>query len=292
MRTRLAIAALLLALLASSGTAQQVKLPLQKDSVKFAVIGDSGTGGDAQARVAARMVKSRVAFPYEFVIMLGDNMYGGENPNDYQMKFERPYKPLLDGGVKFYAALGNHDDPNQRFYKAFNMNGERYHTFKPSRGSIRFFGLDSNYMDRTQLEWLEKELAVSDSDWKIAFFHHPLYSSGGKHGSDDALRDQLEPLFLRYGVDVVFAGHEHFYERLRPQKGIHYFTSGGSAKLRRGDLRVGAMTAKGFDQGYSFMLVEIAGDQLYFQTISDRGVTVDAGTIRDPRVGEQRRAAS
>ena len=59
--------------------------------------------------------------------MLGDNLYGKERPGDYADKFERPYKTLLDAGVKFYAALGNHDDPPQRFYKPFNMNGERYY---------------------------------------------------------------------------------------------------------------------------------------------------------------------
>ena len=109
---------------------------------------------------------------------------------------------MLDKNIKFYASLGNHDSPNQRMYKLFNMNGERYYTFRPKPG-IRFFALDSNYMDRTQLQWLEKELAASGSDWKIMYFHHPIYSSGGTHGSDTALRDQLEPLFLKYGVDVV-----------------------------------------------------------------------------------------
>ena len=123
---------------------------------------------------------------------------------------------MLDKDVKFYAALGNHDSPNQRMYKLFNMGGERFYTFRPKPG-IRFFALDSNYMDRTQLQWLEKELAASGSDWKIMYFHHPIYSSGGRHGSDTALRDQLEPLFLKYGVDVVLAGLT-FYERLKPKK--------------------------------------------------------------------------
>ena len=75
---------------------------------------------------------------------------------------------MLDAGVKFYAALGNHDNPNERFYKGFNMNGERFYTFKPKAG-VRIFALDSNYMDPKQLEWLEKELAASGSDWKICF---------------------------------------------------------------------------------------------------------------------------
>ena len=134
-------------------------------------------------------------------------------------------------------------------------------------------------MTRDQLEWLEKELTASDSPWKIAFFHHPLYSSGGRHGSEVDLRAQLEPLFLKYGVNVVFAGHEHFYERLHPQKGIYYFTAGGSAKLRSGDILKGPMTAVGFDNDNSFMLVEIAGDVMRFQTLSRSGKRVDAGSI-------------
>ena len=137
--------------------------------MRFAVIGDSGTGGSAQIRVAERLEAARKLFPFTFTLMLGDNLYGSERPDDFVDKFERPYKALLDAGVKFYASLGNHDDPNQRFYKPFNMNGERYYSFKAPQGSVRFFALDSNYMDKAQLDWLEKELAASDSEWKICF---------------------------------------------------------------------------------------------------------------------------
>jgi predicted phosphodiesterase len=225
--------------------------------------------------------------------MMGDNLYGGEGAGDYRRKFEEPYKPLLDAGVKFYAALGNHDDPTQRFYKHFNMNGEKYYTFKApkpgigDRGGVRFFALDSNYMSKEQLDWLAKELKASGSDWKIPFFHHPLYSSGEKHGADVKLREQLEPLFLEQGVDVVFSGHEHFYERLKPQKGITYFVNGSAAKLRKGNIGETGMTAKGFDTGYAFMIVEVAGDELHFQTIEADGKTVDSGVIKRRHVAQQ-----
>jgi hypothetical protein len=260
----------------------RVTPPKQADSVRFAVMGDTGTGGDAQHRVAKQAAAAHQVFPFELVLLLGDNLYGDEEPQDYERKFERPYRPLLDAGVTFHAALGNHDEPTQRFYKGFNMNGERYYSFKAPRGSVRLFALDSNYMDPAQLEWVEKSLAASDSDWKIAFFHHPLYSSGERHGSDEVLREQLEPMFVRHGVSAVFTGHEHFYERLKPQKGIAYFISGSAAKLRRGNIGSSSISAKGFDQGYTFMLIEIAGDTMYFQALTDTGRVVDSGSFARP----------
>jgi hypothetical protein len=261
-----------------AAAAQNAAAPSQSASVKFAIIGDSGTGAAAQYKVAEQLTASRATFPYEFVLMLGDNLYSGSAQKDYQKKFELPYKALLDSGMKFYATLGNHDNTNEKLYKPFNMNGERFYTFRPKPG-VRFFSLDSNYMDPSQLQWLEKELAASGSDWKIAFFHHPLYSSGGTHGSDTKLREQLEPLFLKYGVDAVFSGHEHFYERIKPQKGIYYFVSGGAGKLRDGDVEKTNLTAKSFDTGYHFMLVELAKDTLNFQVISEQGKIVDSGAL-------------
>jgi 3',5'-cyclic AMP phosphodiesterase CpdA len=281
---RLRLVLLVIAILPVATWAEDLRLPLTNGSVKFAVIGDTGTGDKNQLAIAKQLAAWRGKFPFAFVLMMGDNLYGGDATKDYEKKFEAPYQTLLAGGVKFYATLGNHDNPNERLYKAFNMNGERYYTFKPDKSSVRFFSLDSNYVADKQLEWLDKELAASGSDWKICFFHHPLYSSGETHGSAELQRRLLEPLFLKHGVNVVLSGHEHFYERIKPQKGVAYFTLGNSAKLRRGDLQKTDLTAKGFDQGYAFMLVEIAGDDFYFQTISDEGQTVDVGSVH--RVGK------
>jgi predicted phosphodiesterase len=272
------LAGSLAASLAAAPAAQDAGPPNKSDSARFAIIGDSGTGSSAQYKVAEQLTASRATFPYEFVLMLGDNLYYGSGQKDYRKKFELPYKTLLDSGIKFYATLGNHDNANEKFYKPFNMNGERFYTFRPKPG-VRFFALDSNYMDKSQLDWLAKELAASGSDWKIAFFHHPLYSSGGTHGSDTKLREQLEPLFLKHGVDAVFSGHEHFYERIKPQKGIYYFVSGGAGKLREGDVGKTNLTAKAFDTGYHFMLVEVGKDVLNFQVISEQGKVADSGAL-------------
>ena len=143
-------------------------VPNRKDSLKFAAIGDNGTGDQAQYDVAAAMQTWHLKFPFEMVIMLGDNIYGSQRPQDFETKFEKPYKPLLDAGVKFYAALGNHDNQTNRFYKPWNMNGERYYVF--AQKNVKFFVLDSDYMDPKQLQWLENQLQTARDDWKIVYF--------------------------------------------------------------------------------------------------------------------------
>src|SRR6476620_7956862 len=203
---RIVPAIVALFLLCTSVTAQrgvQISLPNKPDSVKFMAMGDMGPGEHEQYEVAQQMVEARKQFPFDFSIMLGDNLYGSQRPADFVVKFEKPYKPLLDAGVKFYAALGNHDEQTNRFYKPWNMNGERYYTY--TKKNVRFIVLDSDYMDQPQVQWLENQLKSSREDWKIAYFHHPLYSSGGRHGSETDMRVILEPLFIKYGVDVVFS---------------------------------------------------------------------------------------
>ena len=262
-------------------TSQQqldIRLPLRPRSLRFAVIGDSGTGDRNQYEVAKELEAYHQAVGFDFVIMLGDNIYGGHKPEDFAEKFEKPYKPLLDAGVKFYASLGNHDDADvERQYKPFNMGGERYHTFR--KKDVTFFALDSNYMDPKQLQWLESNLATADAKWKICYFHHPLYNAGKAHGPDLDLRTQLMPLFERYGVNVVFSGHEHIYERMKSEEGIYFFVGGNSAKLSKHDLRRSDQVEVSDDRDHGFMLVEISGDDLYFQEINQDGRTVDSGTL-------------
>jgi hypothetical protein len=247
------------------------------ESLKFAVIGDAGDGDRPQYEVGQQMAAARTTFPFEFVLALGDNMYGRQEPQDFISKFQTPYQPLLQSGVRFYGALGNHDKQENRFYPGFNMGGQRFYSFV--RQNVRFVVLDTNLLDSKQLGWVEETLSGSREAWKVAYFHHPLYSNGGRHGSDVELRVVLEPLFVKYGVSVVFASHDHIYERLKPQKGITHFVEGSSGRFRKGDLEPSTTTAAGFDQDRTFMLVEIAGDRMSFRTISRTGVTVDSGVI-------------
>ena len=258
--------------------AQDRPLPNAAGSLKFAVIGDNGTGDKPQYEIADQMTTAHATFAFDLVLMLGDNMYGSQEPKDFIQKFEQPYRQLLAAGVQFFATLGNHDNQLNRFYKPYNMGGERYYTY--ARQNVRFFVLDTDALDPKQLTWIDAALKSSSDEWKICYFHHPLYSDGGTHGSAVDLRVILEPLFIKYGVDVVFSGHDHVYERLQPQKGIAYFVSGAAGQLRKGDVRRSPMTAAAFDEDQSFMLVEVEGLNLSFQAISRLGKTVDSGVIQ------------
>jgi hypothetical protein len=263
-------------------------LPKKLGSLRFAVIGDVGRGDARQFDTATEMVRWRQHFDFSFVLMLGDNMYGPGTPEDYAQRFERPYKALLDAGVVFYAANGNHDPVSILNYPLYNMNGNRYYWFSKTEGplgpiaqrTVRFFAIDTVNLDATQMAWLRRYMGESNDGWEICFYHHPTYTSGRYRLASVRLRRVLEPVFTQFGADIALAGHEHFYERIVPQRGVQYFTSGGGGALRIGDIRPSNLTAKGFDTDTHFMLMEISGDELWFQAISRTGQTVDSGRIK------------
>ena len=262
--------------------AEDLALPNLPGSLRIAVIGDVGRGDAHQYDTAGELARWHDRFEFDLVLMLGDNNYGADTPEDYALRFERPYKALLDRGVLFHAVLGNHDPPRQPEYALFNMQGHRYYTFERAAGllprrQVQFFAIDSVTLDQPQLDWLQQQLQASTADWKIAVHHHPLYTSGRYRLHAARVRRVLEPLFVRYGVDVSLSGHEHFYERLVPLSGVQYFISGAGGALRVGDLADSTITAAGFDDDTHFLLIEISGDTLHFQAVSRLGRTVDAG---------------
>lgn len=272
----------------SSPARGELALPLKAGSVRFGVIGDSGRGDQPQAEVAQQMTAWHEKFPFEFVVMLGDNIYPPHGPDDFTTKFEQPYRALLERGVTFHAAIGNHDLDSELNYAKFNMEGRRYYTFRRnehrleglSGAGVRFFVLDSRSLDPQQLIWLRDELSRSGTDWKICYLHHPIYTSGRYTSAARALRLALEPIFVNGDVDMVLSGHEHFYERMVPQHGVSYFISGGAGSLRQADIRrPSPIMARGFDTDFHFMMMEVSGDTLYFQAISRTGDTIDAGSI-------------
>jgi predicted phosphodiesterase len=261
-------------------------LPNRRTSVKFAVIGDSGRGWRPQHEVAARMAEFHERFPFDFVLMAGDNIYEGPaSPDDYRVKFEEPYRGLLDRGVRFFAVLGNHDDPRQRFYAPFNMGGERYYTFRAPAPllaqltRVQVFALDSTNFDDAQRAWLHRELGRSDARWKIVLTHHPLYTPGRYGVNAWRMRRRIEPLLIDGGVDAVFSGHEHLYARMTLQRGVQHVISGAAGSLRPGDVRSAPHVARAFDEDFLFVLIEIEGDELFIQAVTRRGRTVDAAVL-------------
>lgn len=271
-------------------------LPALATSVKFAVIGDSGRGSRLQRELAEEMTRAHQTFPFDFVVMLGDNLYEGPaTADDYRTKFEEPYAELLDEGVDFYAVLGNHDDVREVDYRAFHMKGKRYYTFTPPASRlattltrVEFFALDTTNPDATELRWLAERLEKSDAAWKICLSHHPLYSTGRYRNTALLYRRLFEPTLIRGGVDVVFSGHEHLYQRMRLQHGIQYFISGGGGSVRTGEGVAAPPVARTYDRDLHFMLVEIDRGALYFQTLSRKGVTIDSGVIRKGDVPARR----
>lgn len=269
----------------SWAAAPQVVATPAAGPLRFAVIGDNGTGQPPQYDVARQMLKTHATLPFELVLMMGDNMYGSQQPRDFVDKFEIPYGPLLRMGIPFYAALGNHDEPGNRNYPKFNMNGQRFYSIV--RGPARFFFLDTNFLDPAQIKWLEGALRDAAEEWKIVIFHHPIYSDGDRHGPNVAIRIALEPLLVRYGVDVVFSGHEHIYERIKPQKGIVYFIVGSSGQLRKGGATPSDTTAASFDMDQVFLVASIDRSDMSFQAISRTGLVVDSGVLHERAVTEK-----
>jgi 3',5'-cyclic AMP phosphodiesterase CpdA len=253
-------------------------------AVRFIAFGDLGTGDGAQYTLARAMDAHHQQHPYDTALLLGDNIYPDGSLAEVAAKFERPYAELLQRGIRFRAVLGNHDVRKGREaqikYPHFNMGGRSYYSFTAGEGLVEFFALDSNNFDQMQKHWLEEALAASRAGWKVAFFHHPVYSSSGRHGSDLRLRAELEPLLVRYGVAAAFSGHDHTYERTKPQQSIQYFVSGAGGKLRRGDLnRRTPFFAAGNDETGSFMSVEITPEQFNFQAIDAAGRVIDSGEV-------------
>ncbi len=258
-----------------------------KPPVIFAVMGDTGSGDNAQRAVANQMVKQREKTPFEFVLMLGDNIYEKGEKEKIGTHFEQPYKDLLSADVKFYASLGNHDIIKglefQTTYKNFNMGAKRYYNFTKGdkENQVEFFALDTNLMDATQLKWLEEKLKDSKAKWKVAFCHHSIYSSSNMHSEYKGLRSQLEPLYVKYGVNAVFAGHAHSYERVKPQKGVHYFTEGASGEIKRRSLnRKSPLMAAGEDMVNSFLIVQVTESDMKVEAIAADGKSIDTYTIK------------
>jgi len=181
-----------------------------------------------------------------------------ESTNDprWQTWWEDVYGPLK---IVFYAVLGNHDwygfdSPAAQILYSGSSSSWRmpapYYTFVA--GPIQFFALDTQEVSQKQLMWFEEELRKSQSTWKVAYAHHPIFSDG-YHGDNETLKDQLLPI-LRNRVDVYISGHEHDMQHLKPVDGVHFVVSGGGGRT----LRPPRATSRAFfaQEAFGFTILE------------------------------------
>ena len=183
------------------------------------------------------MAKLHTRFKYGIVVLVGDNLYGSERPQDFKLKFELPVQAAAGRGREVLRVAGQPRRARAALLQAVQHGRQAVLHVQPGSPMSGSSCSRAPTPCPSRLPWLEQELKASSSKWKIPVFHHPLYSSGDRHGSDISLREVLEPLFLKYNVSVVLTGHDHFYERVKPQKGIVYFVVGSGGQLRAGQHR-------------------------------------------------------
>ncbi len=252
--------------------------PLQ---LRFAATADTGSGDKNQFAVGRAMEAYRKQYPFDLVVLGGDNIYNSGEMSKIKIAFEEPYADLLKAGVKFRACLGNHDtrtengDP-QVNYPGFNMDS-RYYTYR--QGPAQFFVLDLNVSIPwdDQLVWLKQQLKDSKAAWKIVYSHFPIYSSGHYGTSPDMVK-LFTPIFKEYGVQLYINGHEHHYERSRPLDGTTYLITGhGGASLR--PVKPSGISAFAVSR-FGFSSIELYEKVMVIQGIGTDGNVFDRGVIK------------
>ena len=259
------------------------------DRLTFAAVGDTGSGGRQAMAVAERMALGYQGSPYGLVTHLGDLCYYGRVEDRFDDVFVRPMRPLIDAGVRFELAIGNHDgdlhhtdDSLAAIDAELRLLGTPARTYTTSHGPVDFFYLDSSspglFGDDAgeQLAWLDDALASSRNQWKVVCMHHPVFSSGS-HGSTPGAQDVLGPVLARRAVDLVLTGHDHHYERSRPVDGVTHVVSGGGCKTTPvGRSRFTAAAASALQ----YLHVDVVGDRLTGRCVRADGQVLDRFELR------------
>jgi acid phosphatase len=278
---------------------------------RFVAIGDTGSGSAAQQRVADQMWSWMQGHPFQVVVMLGDNVYGnheisgGGDPRFFHDKFDLQYERFEQAGVVFHAAVGNHDMQTNHAQaeiddiRRFGILGhDGYYNFSSpvqydvkGRPLIEFFGINSELRGEkltAQAEWLGKALDASKAVWKVVFLHHPLYTVRGQHSPAVGLREMIRPAMERDHVQIILAGHNHFYARMKPVRGALQIISGGGGRHLAFPFNDRCATIS--ERKYHFVGAEVYPDKIEFTAVDQYGakfddVEVDEGMLRQETTG-------
>lgn len=214
--------------------AQQEPITVTDGDFNFVAIGDWGSGLQAEMEVADRMCRWRDKHPFDLVVTSGDNIYPSGHPDDFESKFFEPHACLLDAGVKWHAALGNHDIVTNNGQPEINEPafGMRKRNYVVRKGTVRFVFADSNDLN---MGFLRRKLPAEEGDrWTVVAFHHPVYTGGTGHGPTPGFAEKLKDLFRDTGVDLVINGHDHVYSATERIGGVRYVVTGGGGAILKG----------------------------------------------------------
>lgn len=255
------------------------------DELRIAVVGDSGMATVDQYAVVAQMMRWKP----EMLLHTGDTAYPNGTIDEFITNHFIPNQPLL-AEVPMYGSIGNHDYATENaapYEELFELpqkasNTEQYYSF--NYDEIHIVSLNANlpYTEGSEMyTWLEDDLADAQSKrWTIVFFHQPPYSSG-EHGSTVDMQTTIVPLFEEFGVDVVFNGHDHDYERNAVVNGVRYIvTGGGGHSSLYGQVNLDLNPySEYFNSVYHFLGVTISNDKIKIKAIDSNGEIFDTVTV-------------
>jgi hypothetical protein len=234
---------------------------------KFLVYGDDRSDPTAHAAV----VRALTAAPSDFLVNTGDMIEDGGRPEDWQSFFDIEAQLLRNRAL--YVAIGNHE----LYDDAAGTNFARYFGFADAAGSprpfgtvrwsnIRFFFLNAmhDWKSADDRQWLERELVGADTEaglvWRIAVVHQGPWSSGPHGASTVLVQAKVPELLAAHGVDLLFSGHDHIYERGQGTGLKYVISGGGGAPLYRASK---IATTRRSESTYHFVEVTTGGDTLH-----------------------------